>query len=204
MNPFEQFLQRILGAAQPPAPRDVTMTPMPQQMGAPNPRIYELLNAMPNISQVLSSGPGFTVAQDPYGNVFRAEGSLPWRQNNPGNLAFGPFAISQGAVKDSPRFAAFPTRQKGLKALRTKLFQDYKDRTIADLMESYAPRQENDTDAYIEFLMSRVQNPGPIKDFTKDQKEALYQGIIAMEGSKQGGKITMDGKTWQNKPRKMP
>lgn len=199
MNPFEQFLQQILGRAQQPAPRDATMTPpMPQQ--APTPAIYELFNTMPDIAKVLSAGPGFLNAQDPYGNTFRAEGAIPWRLNNPGNLEFGDFAKSQGAVPDSPRFAAFPTRKAGIKALRNKLFVDFKDRTIADLMESYAPRHENNTDKYIAFLMSRVKNAGPIKDFTKSQREALVNGIIEMEGSGEGGKVTMGGKTWKSKP----
>lgn len=73
------------------------------------------------------------------------------RNNNPGNLNF---ARQTGAVLESgtgARFAKFNTVEEGIAAL-VKQLQRYQARgtdTISKIMEIYAPRSENNTDAYI-------------------------------------------------------
>lgn len=209
MNPFEQFLQRILGAAQPPAPRDVTMTPVPQQVGA-NAMSYELFNQLPQISQILSSGAGFNVAQDPFGNTFRSEGSLPWRNNNPGNIKAGSFAKKRGSVGESAGFAVFPTQEAGMNALRELLFQPdskYRNMSVTKAISTFAPPQDkNDTKNYQKFVTSLVGTNNPISKLNQDQREALLNAILRMEGFYKGGQIEMGGRQWNppTKPRSMP
>ncbi|MBS9442289.1 lytic transglycosylase catalytic [Photorhabdus heterorhabditis] len=72
------------------------------------------------------------------------------RNNNPGNLNF---VGQRGATLESPggRFARFETAFEGLRALSRQLTL-YASRgltTIRDIITTYAPPSENDTEAYI-------------------------------------------------------
>ena len=88
----------------------------------------------------------------------------PTRNNNPGNLSFGPFAQSHGAVieeipkgySSTPRFARFETVDHGWKALRHLLETRYKGHTVREMVMKYAPPFENDTEFYIKFICERV------------------------------------------------
>ena len=42
--------------------------------------------------------------------TLRSGGSRSWRNNNPGNIRRGDFAINVGAIGDDGAFAFFPTR----------------------------------------------------------------------------------------------
>jgi hypothetical protein len=79
------------------------------------------------------------------------------RNCNPGNIEWGPFAESQGATGVEPdgqafkgRFAVFPTADVGFAALRALLLgPSYKDLTIAQAINRYAPPSENATLNYV-------------------------------------------------------
>lgn len=83
---------------------------------------------------------------------FLLEGSRPQRNNNPGDLEFGRFAKAHGATSSDGRFAEFPTIQAGYAALADLLAEHYKGLTIQQMVEKYAPSNENDVQSYVHHL----------------------------------------------------
>lgn len=87
--------------------------------------------------------------------------SLPrgLRNNNPGNIRYGQFAQSQGAVgKDSGGFAIFQTAEDGLRALG-ELLRSYARRglnTVRGVINRWAPPSENNTGAYVGAVAKRL------------------------------------------------
>lgn len=88
----------------------------------------------------------------------------PTRNNNPGNLQWGPHARSFGSERieiiprgyiSKPRFAYFPTPEAGFAALRG-WFEKHREKTLIDAMHIYAPPSENDTEDYIDFICDKV------------------------------------------------
>jgi hypothetical protein len=55
------------------------------------------------------------------GGQTRSGGDRNWRNNNPGNIEYGKFAISMGAIGSDGRFAIFPSEEMGRKAADTLL-----------------------------------------------------------------------------------
>lgn len=88
------------------------------------------------------------------------------RNNNPGNIRNSERTEWLGEVvkdkKEDSSFEEFETLQKGIRAMM-KLLQNYQKRhglnTIRELIERYAPRQENDTAAYIRIVSTKMQIP---------------------------------------------
>lgn len=78
-------------------------------------------------------------------------GNLPTRNNNPGDIKFGPFAQSQGATKDehSP-FAKFPDAQSGTHAI-TSLLQTpgYQNLTIKEAIERWNGKAAENNPEYV-------------------------------------------------------
>ncbi len=73
------------------------------------------------------------------------------RNNNPGNIEFGPFAESQGAIGSDGRFAIFPTPEMGIAAI-VVLQRIYEDRygllSPNARIGRWAPANENNVAAY--------------------------------------------------------
>ncbi len=87
--------------------------------------------------------------------------SRSYRNNNPGNLDFTPFTkLCGGTLEigvDKPRFAKFPTAAKGLTALARLLSgPSYINLSIKQALERYAPGNENNTKAYINFVCTKT------------------------------------------------
>ncbi len=90
---------------------------------------------------------------------FFVAGSRARRNNNPGNLDYGPFAIAHGATRieeippdihEPARFAYFPTPDVGFAALQALLeSSEYAGLTVEAALAKYAPASENDTSAYV-------------------------------------------------------
>lgn len=83
------------------------------------------------------------------------------RNNNPGDIEWGPFARAHGADRvetlppgSVPRFAHFPTPEAGCAALCNLLAIRYAGLTITAMMGHYAPPSENDTGKYADFIGS--------------------------------------------------
>ncbi len=75
------------------------------------------------------------------------------RNNNPGNIEYGKFAISQGATGTDGRFAIFPSMEAGVKAHEALLSgSGYLGKgldTPAKIIAKYAPASENNQAAYL-------------------------------------------------------
>lgn len=84
-------------------------------------------------------------------------GTLAWRNNNPGNMVYGDFTKANGAIAEGGRsFAIFPDYNTGYAAMKTKVTVDYKNKTIRELITIWAPPSENDTEAYIKFVVQQL------------------------------------------------
>ncbi len=143
------------------------------------------------ITEVLEAGRGFTTVATADGGKQRREGARNWRNNNPGNIEFGKFAESMGAIGSDGRFAVFPTLEMGKKAKEQLLFGDksnYVNLSIADAISRYAPPNENDTKRYIdEIVASLGVQPGTIlKSLQPSQRNAMLETISRVEGFKEG------------------
>jgi len=80
----------------------------------------------------------------------------PTRNNNPGDIEYGPFAVAHGAtrIEDTPqhvnpRFAYFPDVATGFAAMSALLQMHYIGMSVENVIAKYAPPVENDTDAYV-------------------------------------------------------
>lgn len=88
------------------------------------------------------------------------------RNNNPGNIRNSDATDWKGEVKPSQKkdhtFEEFETMAHGYRAL-IKLLQNYRKKhkcqTIADFINRWAPRTENDTTAYILTVCRTLQVP---------------------------------------------
>ena len=84
-------------------------------------------------------------------------GDRNWRNNNPGNIEYGQFAISMGAIGSDGRFAIFPSEEMGRKAADTLLKgKSYANLSAAQAINKWAPSSENDTKSYIANLAKQT------------------------------------------------
>jgi hypothetical protein len=88
--------------------------------------------------------------------VFLVPNSRSNRNNNPGDIEYGPFAKAHGAtrVETVPagkvgRFAYFTTSEVGYAAMKALLMEHYAGMTITQMLDKYAPPVENQTNSYI-------------------------------------------------------
>jgi len=89
-----------------------------------------------------------------------SEPSVSYRNHNPGNLRYSPFMVGE---RDG--FAVFISDDVGFMALVWDIWSKCKgktssglngDSTLAAVISVYAPRTENDTDAYIDCILHRT------------------------------------------------
>lgn len=115
-------------------------------------------------------------------------GEPAWRNNNPGNLKWSPFTRDKlGAIGTDGTFAIFPSWEAGEEAKRNlmKLSGRYKGKTIAEAMEIYAPRSENNTDAYLKFIKQKsgVDLSRKVDGLTPEEYEKFMGAIREYESS---------------------
>jgi hypothetical protein len=96
---------------------------------------------------------------------FYVKGSRAQRNNNPGNIEWGPFARAHGATsieiphgKEKPRFAYFPVGC-GFSAMSALLCGEYLGLTIGEAITKWAPPSENDTAEYINDVCAKTGLP---------------------------------------------
>lgn len=126
---------------------------------------------------------------DAYGTASRGV-----RNNNPGNLNY----VGQaGATKEggqNGRFAVFETMQHGIAALYKQLqlyFSRGKD-TIREIINTYAPSSENNTEAYISAIVRKL-GKGADEILNSSDTETMFnlmRGIIDHENGKSGKYIS--------------
>lgn len=147
------------------------------------------------IAEVIAAGPGVTVVRAADGEEQRREGVRNWRNNNPGNIEFGPFARQMGAVGSDGRFAVFPTLEAGNKAKEELLFgarSKYIGLSIADAIARYAPPTENNTAAYVQQVTQSVgvSPQTRMSDLNPSQRKSFLDAVSRVEGFKTGTIVT--------------
>ena len=120
---------------------------------------------------------------------YRLNSKLPRgiRNNNPGNLVLTSIKW-QGKIpldlnKDG-RFEQFQNIIWGSRALILDLSNDIKkgQDTISELITSFAPRNENDTDKYIQFVSKNTGIPSDQKLVAnRETLSKLFKAIVMME-----------------------
>lgn len=136
------------------------------------------------VVEVLDAGAGFTTVRYEDGTVERRGGTRASRNNNPGNIQYGDFARSQGAVGSDGRFAVFPTPRDGFAAMKALLSSgSYENLTIAQAIAKWAPPSENDTQAYINGIASMgIDVNQRFSDLSDYQKAQVVTGMAKKEG----------------------
>jgi hypothetical protein len=116
-----------------------------------------------------------------------ADGSRSWRNNNPGNLEYGPFARAHGAIGTDGRYAIFPSVEVGTDAQRSKLFDSpaYRDLTLPQAIAKWAPRGENDVPGYLR-AMGGDTSGRTMADYSPPEQDALLQSMRVHEGWRPG------------------
>lgn len=141
------------------------------------------------IGAVLETGPGFNVTKNADGSVTRQEGARNWRNNNPGNIEYGPFAKRMGAIATDGRFAVFPDYETGRKAKASLIFEgkSYRDLSLKDAISRYAPPSENDTATYQRTVLASVGGANrKMADYSPAERSAILDAMQRVEGFKTG------------------
>ncbi len=115
----------------------------------------------------------------------RIGGSRSWRNFNPGNIRKGSFSENAGAIGDDGSFAIFPDKETGSKAIELLLRgRIYGPLSITGAINRYAPSIENDTNSYVDFVVSQTGlNPENILDnLNIAQIRSIVKAVERMEG----------------------
>jgi hypothetical protein len=118
------------------------------------------------------------VIKAPNGSVDRRYGgSVSWRQNNPGLLAFGNHSKAHGALDVQNNASVFPTYEHGRKALETYLFEtDMKTSTLTFFVRRLYPKDiEKVFDAIVE--ATGADSDTKLMDLTPKQKQEVLKAI---------------------------
>jgi hypothetical protein len=111
--------------------------------------------------------------------------TLAWRNNNPGNLVYGKFAVDNGAVGRNMQFAIFSDVQTGENALTNLLGSvTYPDLNVDQAISRYAPSFQNDTSSYQGFIQNTVGASGSngMSTLNSERFMAIVHGIEQYEG----------------------
>jgi hypothetical protein len=109
------------------------------------------------------------------------------KNNNPLNLRYAGQYEANG--KDEEGFAIFPTPAAGWRAAHAQIRLDQNRKlNLGDFIFKFAPPNENNTNAYLQFVMDELDMPYHIK--LMDISPYALAGVMAqMEGyyNKEGG-----------------
>ncbi len=114
--------------------------------------------------------------------INKCGGKIVWRSTNPGNITTGTLSRSLGFIGNNGPFVIFPDFATGKRAIFKLLrLPIYFDLTLEKAIAKYAPHSENDTEAYIAFVIGRTgyRRSDPMKSL---KLEPIVEAIIAKEG----------------------
>ncbi len=152
---------------------------------------------MADFVEVVDAGKGWTQVRDAEGNVYKLEGARNWRNNNPGNIEYGPFARSLGAVGSDGRFAVFPSYEAGRQAKEQLIFSSpsYRDLTLEQAISRYAPPNENNTRSYINQVAAAAGVPAstPMSQIPQSVRGNVLNAMERVEGFKPGRTYNAQG-----------
>jgi hypothetical protein len=139
------------------------------------------------VVSVIDAGPGWTTVELRDGTVERRSGTRASRNFNPGNIEYGSYAKSKGAIGTDGRFAVFSSPQQGIAAMKDLVFgPNYAGKTINQAIEKYAPSFENDSKAYAAQVAAAAGVPvdTPTSDLSEEQKDRMIEAMTVVEGGK--------------------
>ena len=151
--------------------------------------ITENNSSYPNQSPVkyVESSKTTTVYINELGDkIQRSGGSVAWRNNNPGNIVKSDFALQNGAIGVTDKWAVFPDEQTGLKAI-TKLLRTkkYNNLSVADAIKRYAPVSDgNNPEQYSKHISKMTGLPATsiINDLNDTDLTRIARAIQQFEG----------------------
>jgi len=123
------------------------------------------------------------------GDQTRIGGDRNWRNNNPGNIEYGPFAMQYGAVGSDGRFAIFPSEELGRKAQDALLkSKNYANLSLENAIKRYAPSNENDPRAYANQIAraTGVDITKTYASLTPEQQGKVLDEMKRIEGGRAG------------------
>jgi hypothetical protein len=123
------------------------------------------------------------------GDQVRSGGDRNWRNNNPGNIEYGKFAISMGAIGSDGRFAIFPTEEMGRKAADTLLKgKSYANLSAAQAINKWAPSNENDPKAYAARIATQtgLDMNKRYADMSPQEQAKFLDAMNRVEGGRAG------------------
>lgn len=147
---------------------------------------------MPNIVRALGGGAGYTTVVLDNGTTTNVRGIRSVRNNNPGNIEYGKFARSMGAVGSDGRFAVFPTDAMGNHARETLFFSGggYRDKLLSQAVARWAPESENNVAMYTRALLNSVGGVNKrMRDYSPQERANIMAAMRVVEGGK-GGKVS--------------
>lgn len=145
-----------------------------------------------DIAAVIESGAGYIIVRRPDGAVQKLTGVRNWRNNNPGNIEFGNYARSMGAIGTDGRFAVFPTYAMGKRAKEALIFEgaNYRGITLEQAIARYAPPSENNTAWYTRTVLAAVGGINKLmSQYTQPERNKILAAMERVEGFKVG-KVT--------------
>ncbi len=117
----------------------------------------------------------------------RTKGTRSWRNNNEGNLEYGPFARRHYAVGKDPRFAIFPSEYLGIEAKKKLIFEGkYRNLSLWETIKAYAPPKENKTVWYYKTVKSAVGSDKRMQTYTNAEKNVIIHAMRKVEGWRKG------------------
>lgn len=119
----------------------------------------------------------------------RHEGTLAWRNYNPGNITTSNHQGMYGSIGQNGRFAIYPSEQTGFEAIKKLLRSDsYNTKTLEQAINRYAPPNENDTKNYVKHVeqITGINRTTILKDMDDNQLMKLAEAIRELEGWRAG------------------
>ena len=109
------------------------------------------------------------------------------RNNNPGNIEYGKFAIAHGATGSDGRFAIFPDMKTGEDAMAALLMSYAKGgtNTISSIVRKWSPAGENGADSTNAYIADVAKRTGldPNKALSNSELLAVQRAMTAHEGT---------------------
>jgi hypothetical protein len=153
------------------------------------------------IQIILNFGNGWITVQTPAGDVKREGGTISWRYHNPGNLKWGDFAASQGAIGAGwGGHAVFPNYASGMNAKGNLLFSPtspYYNLTLLQAMNRYAPANDkgkgvpkggNQPNVYANYISNtaKISIHQRLSDLEPNERLSMIYAMNTFEGFKPG------------------
>lgn len=153
---------------------------------------------MTSVVRVVDGGNGYTKVEADDGQTYTLHGNLAWRNNNPGNIRYGDYAKSRGAVGESNGFAVFPDYDTGSAAQEHLQFEspNYRDLTVSDAISRYAPAEDhNDPQSYAAQVANAlgISTSTPLSALTPEQRQTYLAAQSRVEGYVPGRVLDASG-----------